>query len=227
MYKCCVIIYHKNALSLYKPEWIKACLQSLNNQTFQNFDIFELNYGDDKSSIMDIFNINKQRYFWKIPMDNHAQAMNFLLTMAFEKYNYDFVFNVNIDDYYDENRFKIQIKYFDTCSFEICSSNYKINNWPTIQMIDFVKSIESNVFIKKYLDSNHNIICHPSVCFYKTFWKKTPEICYYDEIPQEDLKLWQRCLKENIKMVIIPEYLTVYRKHPNQITQKNISLNKE
>jgi hypothetical protein len=220
--KCCAIIYHKNALSLYNPKWIKECLMSIDKQTFKSFDILELNYGNDTCSIMDTFNINKKRYFWKIPMDNHAHAMNFLLTAAFEKYNYDFVFNINIDDYYDLDRFKTQLSYHDKYKFEVCSSNHKVHhgNINYLEFIDYVKVPSGNDFIKSYLDIDKNIICHPSVCFYKSFWKKTPEICYKDEIPLEDYYLWNRCIANDINLLIIPEFLVIYRKHPNQITSR-------
>jgi hypothetical protein len=217
--KCCAIIFHKNAISLYRKDWIRECLQSIESQTHADFDILELNYGNDKTSIMDVYNIKKKRLFWTIPKKTHAQAMNFLLEMAFKKYNYDFVFNVNIDDFYDKNRFKIQLGYHKSHGFEICSSNYSVLSGNHKTNNDYVKIPQENKYIKKYLDRNLNIICHPSICFYKTFWKKTPEICYHDEVPREDVELWKRCLDNNVKIIIVPEYLTVYRKHPNQITQ--------
>lgn len=212
------MIFHKNASSIYNPDWIMECLQSIEAQSHKNFDILELNYGNDQDSIMDIYNVKKKRLFWKIPMDNHAQAMNFLLKMAFEKYNYDFVFNVNIDDFYDKNRFKLQLGYHTSHGFEICSSNYSVLDGQYKTTNDYVRVPQKNEFIKRYLDRDLNIICHPSVCFYKTFWKKTPDICYLNEVPREDVELWKRCIVSNVKMLIIPEYLTVYRKHPNQIT---------
>lgn len=223
--KVCVIIFHKNALSLYRKDWIKECLKSIDSQNFKDFDILELNYGNDQTSIMNIYNVNKHRLFWKIPMQSHAQAMNFLLKMAFEKYNYDFVFNVNIDDHYPKDRLKIQLGYHKTHKFEICSSNYKVLDGNTTIHNDFVRIPQTNDFIKRYLDRNSNIVCHPSVCFYKTFWKKTPEICYFDEVPHEDINLWRRCISTNVKMIIVPEYLTFYRKHPNQITSLSNKLN--
>lgn len=214
--KVCAIIYHKNAIKKYSKKWIIECLNSICNQSYTDFDILELNYGESDGSLARIYHFNKRRLYWKIPMKSHALAMNFLLDAAFTQYNYDYVFNVNVDDYYSLDRFKIQLSY---APFEICSTNYTILNRAHTKQIDYTKKCETNSFIQEYFNRNLNIICHPSICFYKSFWKKDPGCCYRDEVPVEDLKLWKRAIKAGVHMIAIPEFLTIYRKHPEQITQ--------
>jgi hypothetical protein len=38
------IIYHAGALQAYSPRWIDKCLRSILSQSWESFDIFELDY---------------------------------------------------------------------------------------------------------------------------------------------------------------------------------------
>ena len=85
-----VIIFHKNALSYYKHEWLLKCLESIEEQTYQKFDIFDLSYGSDlttECSILKYFNKlqNKKQNYFKKPMKDHSYAINFLLYKVFSK----------------------------------------------------------------------------------------------------------------------------------------------
>ncbi len=214
-----VILYHNNIFNIYDKKWIHKCLESIKYQTFKNFDILELNYGDDNNSLQNIINIDKNWLFWNKQFKNHALAMNFLLNTAFTTHNYDIIFNINLDDYYEHERFQIQIKNYHKYKFDICSSNFKIlKQNGRFSIMDFSKKILFNNEINKYILNSINPICHPGVCYSKTFWKKYEDIQYFDEVPYEDLNLWKRCIDKNIKIIILPDILTIYRKHSNQIT---------
>ncbi len=41
-----VAIYHKN-IERYPEAWISKCMQSIKDQVYQSFEVFELNYGYD------------------------------------------------------------------------------------------------------------------------------------------------------------------------------------
>ena len=53
--KCLVIFYHKNIQSIYPSRWVEKNISSILNQTYQDFDIWELNYGNDSISLIIIF----------------------------------------------------------------------------------------------------------------------------------------------------------------------------
>lgn len=210
--KVAAIIYHKNINSLYQKEWIEKSFHSITNQTFKNFTIYELNYGGDKFKLLKEFPNDFKSRFFNIKMDNHAQAMNFLIDKCL-KDGYDVIFNNNLDDISHKNRFELQIQEIKN-GYDLVASNF-------IHIDDKDREIRkmsfSKINIKEELQSGHNIICHPSVCFSRNFLEKNRYIS--SEIPEEDFRLWKRTI-DNFKFYIHPEYLINYRIHSNQITFK-------
>ena len=109
--KCLVIFYHKNIFKLYDKRWIFKSIKSISNQKYQNFDIWELNYGDDNTSIINIADfIGKSYIFYNKKLDNHVYAMYYLINKGFYEHNYDVIFNTNLDDYYHPQRFEKQLQ---------------------------------------------------------------------------------------------------------------------
>ena len=234
-----VIIYHKNALTFYKHEWLIKCLDTIEKQTYKSFDIFEVSYGDNSNpehpeqSIVKYFNKiqkNKLFYFHK-KMKDHSYAMNYLLDKVFKEHNYKYCFNINIDDYYDLTRFENQIKIIKKLNYDVVSSqmiyiNEKNKEIKKIKHLAYTfnktENIEEQIkkeqkFIKKEFQRNHNIIAHPCVCYTKRFWKLVGP--YPNKIPREDLILFKRASCNNkIKMHISKKFLLYYRIHNSQTT---------
>ncbi len=115
VYKSAVIFFHKNIYKLYNKYWITKCIDSIISQTYNNSDIFEINYGNDEISIFDDYNLDDKynHYFYSKDYETHTEAMVFLLKECFENNNYDLVFNTNLDDYYSNKRFIYQIHYIN------------------------------------------------------------------------------------------------------------------
>ena len=86
-------------------------------------------------------------------------------------------------------------------------------------MITHYKNIKSDTNIISNLANGHNVIAHPVVAYSKKFWEshryKT------DEIPMEDLRLWQRAIVSGSRFCIMDDVLLFYRLHSNQITGNN------
>ena len=104
-----IIFFHKNIKNIYHERWIFKSIESIINQTFKEFKIFEINYGGEENSLVkeffpDFENID----FYHSEFRNHAEAMNFIIDKAFED-GCDFVFNTNLDDYYDYSRVEKQL----------------------------------------------------------------------------------------------------------------------
>lgn len=234
--KCSVIFFHKNLKKIYEWKWIEKCVLSVLNQTYNDFDIFEINYGGDSYSIFNDITTDKNLYFYKESFETHTEAMMYLLDICFNEYDYDIVYNTNLDDYYRDDRFMLQKECIEN-GYDLCSSymtyidgddnitmvwddsRYGFNKYGFINNGKYV----DNDNIKKQLDINHNIINHSCVCFSKNFWnsydKNNNLLRYRDDKPYEDLSLWQRGLTTNI--TIITENLIYYRIHNNQIGEQN------
>jgi glycosyltransferase involved in cell wall biosynthesis len=208
--KVAAIFYHKNISSLYREDWIEKSFKSVLNQTFKKFTIYELNYGKDDLKLCEKYSNKKKSHYFNIEMDNHAQAMNFLIENCL-KDGFDIIFNNNLDDISNEKRFELQINEIKR-GYDIVSSNFiHIDSEDDeIRKMDF-----SKIDIKEQFNLGHNVLCHPSICYTKKFLEKNRYIS--DEIPEEDFKLWKRTLSD-YKFYIHPEYLIKYRIHNNQIT---------
>ena len=214
--KVITIIYHKNISSLYKKEWIEKSYKSILNQTYTNFIIYELNYGDDGLKLYKDYTNEKEYKYYNISFDNHADAMNFLLEESL-KDGADIVLNNNLDDINDINRFQIQISSIKN-GYDLVSSNFIHIDEDDNEITKMTMSVYN---LEEELNRKHNIICHPSVCYSRNFIENNKYIS--SEIPEEDLKLWKRS-SNNFKFFICPEFLLKYRIHSNQISNTKIDL---
>lgn len=197
------IVYHKNALSLYEKEWVEKCINSLKEQTFQEFDFIEINYGGGEERFTD-------GTFFSIELDNFISAMNFLLTYAFGS-GYEIAMNCNLDDFYEPDRFEKQIEAILNGA-QLVSSNFRYFG---------ARDKEMNMTrfgnIGQQLAKGHNVIAHPVVAMHRSFWDA--DLHYENVLGSEDLRLWQKAYRKGKKFVILPECLLFYRLHPNQVTK--------
>lgn len=190
-----VIVFHKN-LGQYPKDWITKFAGSILNQTFQDFQIMELNYGGGDERIFACSD------FDSIEMANHAEAMNYLIEKSF-RLGYTHVFNTNVDDWYTLDRFEKQILY----KADVVSSNFSLVDEFTGEVYYTHKF--DKLHIQRELRSGHNVICHPVVMISKDWWKPyNPE-----DIPFEDLRAWQR----GGDFVILPDVLCFHRVHRKSV----------
>ena len=200
-----VVIYHKDIDKIYDSRWVDKCLESIKNQTFSDYQIYEINYAADMDCLI-------KANCYQIELSNYAEAMNFIISKAFED-GCDYVFNVNLDDYYHPTRFEKQLEKLKE-GYDIVSSDFcyidEDNN------ITHHKNICKHGDIKENLLRNHNVIAHPAVAMSKNFWNSNR----YDitKTPQEDLELWKVAIQNGYKFYIIDEELLYYRIHEKQVS---------
>lgn len=206
-HKSAVIIYHSDIFSNYKKEWVDACIASIRNQTFKEFDVLELNYGDDNRQLYEssIFFNEKKR--------NFIEAMNTLLDMAFDD-DYETVFNVNLDDYYTPDRFELQLQEVQKGADLVSSDFCRIGD---IQG-DFILH-DKDVKAELGKTPPNNILCHPVICYTRGFWKKYGPY-NPDSIKYEDMELWQKAVNAGAKVHIVPKILCTQRVHNNNVGKR-------
>ena len=170
--------------------------------------------------------------------------MVYLLNKCFNDYNYDVVFNTNLDDFYDINRFKHQIdcvkdgymlnstlmRYIteedndDIITLEWTPDKYGFED---IKETDKYIDIEN---IRNQLSKDHNVFNHPNICyteFWTSFTKNNILLRYRDDKPFEDLTLWQRACDSFDNITIINKILINYRLHANQIGEQSKNKDKD
>lgn len=198
-----VILFHKN-VNQYPAEWIRDCIASIKNQTYQNFRVFECDYGGTNNQIYEGSDFESKVF------DNHTSAHNYLCDKAFSL-GFDYVANVNIDDVFSLNRLEKQLPYMEQ-GYDVISSNfYNINENGHIRRL--MKFHDKDIVAES--NKNHNIICHPVVCYSKHFWTTCSRL-NPDEIPVDDFNLWKRSYGK-YRFVILPDFLCYYRVHQFKI----------
>ena len=214
-----IIFFHKNIKNIYKERWIKKSIESILNQTYSDFKIYEINYGEENTSLIkEFFPYFNNLDFYFSPCSDHAKAMNFILDRAFED-GCDFVFNTNLDDYYNPERIEKQLEKLKE-GYDIVSSDFcYIEEMNGEDGITFNKNIKSDTNIKLNLDNGHNVIAHPVVAYSKKFWENNRYLP--EEIPSEDLNLWKRAINSGFTFCILDDVLLYYRLNQNQITGNN------
>lgn len=205
MPRVALIVFHANTSNLYPDAWITQFTESIVSQSYREFDIVECNYGDDNR------NLFGSNFYQKLKLNNHAEALNLLLDHCL--IIYDYVLATNVDDYYHPDYVKCTVEALEQ-GYDIVSCNFSL--------ID-EKGILTNQHrfhhrdIKFELSRDHNIIAHPAVGYSKNFWEGNR----YDpnEIPYEDLKLWQRSI-DKYKFHILAENLLYHRVHSKAVSFK-------
>lgn len=203
-----LISYHKNIDALYPKAWIDRHRNSVMNQTYKDFDIYELDYGGDGNQIF------KDSFYDSRVFPTFIHAMNYMLDHIFNELNYDAVANLNCDDWYDKRRLEIQLPFISQ-GYDIVSSNFALIR----REKEFLRHRFHNMDIEKELSKSNNIIAHPSVVYSKNFWKNMrykPE-----EIPFEDMKLWKRALMMGHRIKIVEECLLFHTIHENSVCSSN------
>lgn len=206
--KVSVIIFHKKIYN-YPEHWIKQCLNSIRNQTYKKFDVFEIDYGGENNQAYEGSNFTSKIF------PTHAHAHNYLLDKVFKK-GYDCAFNVNVDDYYTTDRFEKMLPAIKE-GYDLVSSNFiRVN-----QVGHIVRKFHfSNLDILEEAKKEHNVICHPSVVYSRKYWKKCDKLIP-EEIPFDDFKLWKRSYEKGFKFFIVPDFTTFHRVHQDNISRKN------
>jgi hypothetical protein len=223
-HKIGVVIFHRNIDKIYKQRWVDESIRSILNQTHPDFHIYEINYGGEPNSLIEDYGF-KNHIFYQIPMENYAEAMNFIITKSFED-GCDYVFNTNLDDLYSPERIEKQLQYIQEGEYDLISCDFlyveefleedkevdRITNFLSVS--NLLPNIGAN------FNFGHNIICHPGVCYNRKFWENNK----YDisKVPSEDFELWKKTLSEGYKFGIVPQFLVYYRIHQNQMGSRRI-----
>ncbi|MFI5404916.1 MAG: hypothetical protein ACHQ1D_00235 [Nitrososphaerales archaeon] len=211
--KAAVIIFHKN-VKMYNADWIKKCIDSIKNQTYKAFDVFEMDYGGTFTQIYEGSSFASSAH-----CATHADAHNFLLDKVFEL-GYDCAFNVNVDDIYSLDRFEKQMPYIEE-GYDIVSSNFH-------HIDDRGRILYPMIFDSKdphrEAIRGHNIIAHPVVCYSKNFWITCTKL-RSNEIPKDDFELWKRSYGK-YKFKILSDFLLYYRVHSLKVSAPKHETNK-
>lgn len=201
-----LICYHKNLYNIYEVAWINQFRESVLNQTYKEFKIYEINYGGNTERIFENSNFESKE------LPTFIDAMNYLIEKSL-KDGATVVANSNVDDFFSLERFEKQLPYIEI-GFDIVSSNFSLmKEGVIIHRHNF-----ENVDIKKELERNHNPLAHPVIMYSKKYLMNNRYVP--SECPEEDLLLWKRTI-DDYKFIILPDNLLYQRIHDNSVCKSD------
>ena len=201
-----IIPYHK------KINFINECIQSVLNQTYENFEII-LIYDDSELDDLDyIKNIASKDNRIKLIVNKRKLGPGFSRNIGIESGKGSLIAFIDSDDVWKKNKLDMQIRcmkknnfYFSHTSYEIIDKNglfisqRKARDFASVD--DLLKScdigLSTVMFYKKIL--NHNI--------------KFPNLK-----TKEDFVLWLRLLENKIYIGSLDKALTSWRKMSNSLS---------
>lgn len=206
-------------LAVYNGEvYLKDTIESVLNQSFKDFEFIIVNDCSTDTSESIILSYDDPRIVYLKNSRNLKLVDS--LNRGISASRSDFIARIDADDIMSYDRLKIQYEFLnDHKNIGLLGSNVKIidehNNF--ISQWSFPNS---NIELKKLL-LKRNPFLHPAIMFKKDLLIEDSHF-YDSKYPScEDYELFIR-LKDRTEFYSLSDELTFYRRHSDQITDRNI-----
>lgn len=191
-------------------EYIKQAIDSILNQTINNFELIIINDGstDCTEDIIMSYNDKRIRYIKNDANLKLIKTLNKGISIA----KGDYISRMDADDIAVNNLFQKQIEVFkndDTvdivniCTYELIQDGTLYRPFPNKKYIDSTTL--------KYIELFENQITHPGIMVKADLMKKYMYKDDHSVINFEDVDLWIRMLWDGCKCVTLQEHLLYYR----------------
>lgn len=197
-------------VTIYKYyDYLNECIQTVYNQTFDNFELIIVNDGSDNFIDKEIkknkyYNFNNFKYY-KVKRLKRSAALNF----AIKKANSDIICILDSDDLWHPKKLATQLFYFENFGLDFLCTKSPIFTDNQFKVLNSKKRL-----LKKINKSDlysKNVIAHSSVMYKKKFAKYNEQI-----FTNVDIDVWLRLISNNVNLYFLNLSLTYIRKHKNQ-----------
>ncbi len=194
--------------------FISSAIDSILNQTFQDFELIVINDGSTDSTAAIVENYRKKDSRVKV-IGRENKGLIFSLNEGVARATGEWVARMDADDISHPRRFEIQIKYAIENSADICGC-----------AVEYIGTVHGVKRFYPLADDGIKMalafgcpIAHPSVLLRRA----VVDQCKYNIAAKlvEDYDLWIRLAMNNFKFVNCNEILLQYRIHNSQISSKN------
>ncbi len=190
-----------------KEEWLRESIESVLNQTFQDFEIIILDDGSKNSPELVIKSFNDDRIKFHINEKNLGvgKTRNKLLELATGEY----VAFQDSDDISISTRLEKQVKFLDE-NPEFSGVSAWVETFP-------YNKILTNISEPKIIDFIGGCEFSQPCSMLRTSDIKKYDLKYNDELmTSEDYDLWSRSI-EKVRLYNLQEVLLKYRRNPNSL----------
>lgn len=198
-------------MPVYNGEkYLREAIESILNQTYQNFEFLIINDGstDASEEIIRSFSDSRIVYLQNDKNRGLVYTLNYGINVAKGEY----IARMDADDISEPTRFERQLEVFlNDQEIGICGTWAKIIG----SEIAFKVETEHEKIKCKLLFGNQFI--HSSIMFNKALLDKSGIKYEENDFPAEDFAFWIK-LSQSVKMLNISQCLLDYRIHPSQIS---------
>lgn len=219
-----LIIFINRNIDLKKPKisiittvknggaFIIETLQSINAQTFKNFEHIIVDDGSTDNTIDVINQFKKTNPLYNLKLFQpgnlgRGKALNFAVSKA----SSDWVAIIDADDMWHPKKLELQWKCISLNDIDLLATGFEL--FAKKDQLNFdLKNKNYEMFILKISDLlKSNKILHSSVLIRKEF-------CMYDELrkSQFDYELWMRLITKKNRIGLMYSKLSYHRIHKNQ-----------
>lgn len=202
-------------MSVYntETEYLNIAIQSILDQTFQDFEFIIINDGSDEECVKALKKFKDERIELITNPENYGLTKS--LNIGLRKARGRYIARMDADDYSYPERLKQQYQYMEQHKeihilgtwvkegkkIQKCCGNVPTRWRYTRMLFDNVGIFHPTAFIRAdFLKENH--------FFYDEGFKKA-----------QDFELWSRCLQTG-RMYVLPQVLLDYRIHDGQISTR-------
>lgn len=210
-------------LPVYNGEkYLKDCINSVLNQTYSNFEFVIIDDGsvDSTQSIISSYNDSRIRYIKNQQNLKLIATLNKGIKLSEGKY----IARIDADDLMHPNRLQKQVDFLETnVDYVLVGSK--------VQLIKDEIEDESIQYYTEHDDIVFSMLfycpfIHPSLLIRKSIINENELYFDSDFLHAEDYEFWTRIVTFG-KVANLPEKLTSYRIHSEQISQQHIEYQKK
>ena len=194
-------------------KYIAEAIQSILNQTFQNFEFHIINDGssDGTAGVIDSFNDPRIVKSHEPKNRGLVATRNALIGRARGKY----IAYLDNDDIAFPDRLEKQLAFLEADKADLCSGAYQTFNMETGKRRNSKERYTDSDI--KALISVYCPLCNPAVMGRTEIFKKFPYKSGNDHA--EDYSLWQEIALAGYRLANLKDQLITYRIHPKQISR--------
>lgn len=207
-------------MPVYNAEkYLDEAIQSILNQTFNNFEFIIINDGSTDKSL-EIIEKYKKQDERIILISRENKGLIFSLNEGIEKSNGKYIARMDADDISLPERFKKQLSMIEKDNVDVCGSHYFIINEESNFIDSSIVPIDQLDFLI-YLAIT-TPFAHPSVIIRKDFLIQN-DIFYgtTDFKYAEDYALWILLWNKGAKFANVNDFLISYRIFSTSLSKKN------
>jgi glycosyltransferase involved in cell wall biosynthesis len=202
------------ALCTYNSiEYIDQCIDSLLQQTLQEFELIIVDDGSTDGTVEYLRGIPDGRVRLLILGENHG--LIYARTQAFAAATADYIALMDADDIAHPRRLEEQFRVLEAGPVDICASRYQTLETGTHRLrtrTSYVRDADLKALMTIYCP-----ICNPTA----SFKRKLLAVTGYQERFRhaEDYAFWTALAASGCVFQIVPRPLLTYRIHPQQVSR--------